>query len=225
MSSISSITCFVEPLLRILTRSSRVVLFLVLSLLNHKITHTHTQSTDPAASDVYSLGNLLFHVLTRRMPWGALEPEFANVSINNGNSSSNNNNMTADMANDTIKRPPRLSSKVVRQRKLLQGPNNSTLNASSSTPHIPPKFTQSNKTAERALVLAIQACYRHDPTSRPTSRELALSLARAMEIVEATRNRYDLLLSVSGKNNNNNDKDHLAEIFAKDYWTSRRQKY
>lgn len=181
-------------------------------------------NTDPAASDVYSLGNLLFHILTRRMPWGALEPEFANSNISN--SSSSNNNMTAVMVHATKKRPPRLSKEVVRQRKLLQGPNNATLEESSSTPHIPIRFVQSNKTAERALVLAIQACYRHDPTSRPTSRELALSLTRAVQIVEKTKNRHDLLLLSLGTNNDNNvnqTTNILEDIFAKDYWTHRQQ--
>jgi hypothetical protein len=153
------------------------------------------------------------------MPWGALEPEFAKVNISNN--SDNGNSMTVTIVNDTMKRPPRLSREVVRQRKLLQGPNNSTLGVSSSTPYIPLRFTQSNKTAERALVLAIQACYRYDPSTRPTSRELALSLSRAMEIVEATKNRHDLLLLYGSENNNHDHDDHLAEIFAKDFWTSR----
>jgi hypothetical protein len=160
------------------------------------------------------------------MPWGALEPEFANLNIS---TTSNNNNATAAMVNATSKkRPPRLSKEVVRQRKLLQGPNNTTLEESSSTPHIPIRLVKSNKTAERALVLAIQACYRHDPTSRPTSHELALSLARAVQIVEKTKNRYDLfLLSLQESNNNKNDNQTtttiLEDIFAKDYWRTRRQ--
>jgi hypothetical protein len=163
------------------------------------------------------------------MPWGALEPEFENIqsrNISSNNMTSDmvfNNTMTSDMINaTTMKRPPRLSKEVVRQRKLLQGPNNNETLASllaSSTPHIPIRILQSNKTSERALVLAIQACYRHDPTSRPTSHDLALSLQRAMMIVDRTNNRHEILKLFP-----DNRSTILDVIFAKDYWTREQQK-
>lgn len=111
---------------------------------NHFLAHSNAKGPvphiDTTKTDVYSLGNIFFTLLTSRQPWVNLEPDGP------------------------------LNQSQVAARKAAGG-----------IPFVPEKYTNNPKLAQQALYAATMACYRLDPTSRPTATQLAWGLDQAYQ--------------------------------------------
>lgn len=139
--------------------------------------------TNMQAADVYSLGNVLFQVLTKHQPWSHLE----NVDDNENN----NNTATSTNKNSTEKTPPGnntnqtvvvgakvtsttdVESKEQALRMIAQSKIDGRL------PNIPDRYV----TRKEAQILwnATKACYRANPTDRPTALQVAELLGKAYD--------------------------------------------
>lgn len=119
---------------------------------------------DAAATDVYGLGNLLFHVLTKCQPWTHLEP----------------NGPLTKMEAAERKMAGGQPFVPAKYRAESSGPNGHANSTSSGAAPPPPR-----PLAYAALHHAVAACFRTDPRVRPTAQQLARQLDTAVQWIRA----------------------------------------
>jgi serine/threonine protein kinase len=131
--------------------------------------------TDMQAADVYSLGNVLFQVLTKHQPWSHLE-------IDDNNATTTNSLQQTPVAkvissNDTDSRQEAL--RMIAQSK-VEG----------RLPNVPDRYLTRNEA--QVLWDVIKACYHINATARPTASEVAVLLGKAYD-------KYNRVSTTTGK--------------------------
>merc|ERR1712161_24683 len=111
------------------------------------------EGNTPQAADVYSLGNVLFQVLTRHQPWTHLEI----------------NNETKIVTQGVTKSEKEYSLSIVAKAKL-----------DGKLPNLPERYV-SRKEA-KILWQAIQNCFQHNPKDRPLALDVANYLGNAYNV-------------------------------------------
>jgi serine/threonine protein kinase len=119
------------------------------------------------AADVYSLGNVLFQVLSKHQPWSHLEKERVqdqeldrtNVTVGSVRLATGQN-FTQDEKNDSL---------LSIARAKVQG----------MLPFMPQRFL--SRPEAKLLWTLIQKCYQRDPSDRTTAWDLAIALGKAYD--------------------------------------------
>jgi hypothetical protein len=119
------------------------------------------------AADVYSLGNVLFQVLSKHQPWSHLEKDRASdLEMNDTNATGDliqlatGQNFTQDEKNDSL-------SSIARAK--VHG----------LLPYMPERYL--SRPEAKLLWQQIQKCYQLDPVDRITARDLAVALGKAYD--------------------------------------------
>merc|ERR1712161_62166 len=111
------------------------------------------EGNTPQAADVYSLGNVLFQVLTRHQPWTHLEI----------------NNETKIVTQGVTKSEKEYSLSIVAKAKL-----------DGRLPNLPERYI--SRSEAKILWQAIQNCFQHNPKDRPLALDVANYLGNAYNV-------------------------------------------
>ena len=114
---------------------------------------TLREGNTPQAADVYSLGNVLFQVLTRHQPWTHLETK----------------NETKLVTNGVTKSDKEYSLSIISNAKI-----------DGKLPNLPDRYVSRNEA--KILWKAVQNCYERNPKDRPSALDVAEFLGNAYDM-------------------------------------------
>ncbi|KAG7351343.1 protein kinase domain containing protein [Nitzschia inconspicua] len=133
------------------------------------------------ASDVYSLGNVLFQVLSKHQPWSHLEKERDNDDNNVEQSNVTNKTLAAVRlaTGQNFTQDEKKDSLMTIAHAKLRG----------ELPYMPGRFL--SRPEAKLLWDQIQQCYQRDPADRPSAFDVAIALGQAYDTFQekAQQNR------------------------------------
>ncbi|KAG7354445.1 protein kinase domain containing protein [Nitzschia inconspicua] len=122
------------------------------------------------ASDVYSLGNVLFQVLSKHQPWSHLEKERDN----------DDNQEQSNVTNETLP-----AVRLATGQNFTQDEKKDSLTTIAHAklrgqlPYMPGRFL--SRPEAKLLWDQIQQCYQRDPADRPSALDVAIALGQAYD--------------------------------------------